>query len=185
LPDSNVNEPLSHGFVTFEIKLDGERSIGALIRNEADIYFDYNSAIRTNEVRSRIVEFLDEDQDGFFFYDECDDQNPSINPDRYDIPGNGIDENCDDQDTPVSTTSPLSGRLSVFPNPADQQLNLSFSDNRELVAQLYDLLGREHHQLVFRRNGRLPIGRLPAGTYLLKVTDGLKGETNIQRVIRR
>ncbi|MFK8164155.1 MAG: hypothetical protein AB8H12_17045, partial [Lewinella sp.] len=47
LPDSNVNEPLSHGFVTFEIKLDGERSIGALIRNEADIYFDYNSAIRT------------------------------------------------------------------------------------------------------------------------------------------
>jgi uncharacterized repeat protein (TIGR01451 family) len=185
LPDSNVNEPLSHGFVTFEIKLDGERTIGALIRNEADIYFDYNEAIRTNQIKSRIVEFLDEDQNGFFFYDECDDQNPDINPDRYDIPGNGIDENCDNEDSPVSTTSPLSGQLSVFPNPAHQQLNLTFSDNRELVAQLYDLLGREHTPLVYRRNASLSLNNLPAGTYLLKVTDALKGETSVQRVIRR
>lgn len=185
LPDSNVNEPLSHGFATFEIQLEQPRAIGALIRNEAKIYFDYNQAIVTNQVRSRIVEFLDEDEDGFLFYEECDDQNPDINPSGFDIGGNGIDENCDGEDAPVSTTTPLSGSLSIAPNPTTGDLSLQFSDDRLLHVQLYDLLGRKLLATSFQRSAQLDIAEFPSGAYLLKVVDSSRGQVSTRRIIRR
>jgi uncharacterized repeat protein (TIGR01451 family) len=50
LPDSTSNEPDSHGFVKFRIKPKPNLAKGTMIRNAADIYFDYNSPILTNEV---------------------------------------------------------------------------------------------------------------------------------------
>jgi len=47
LPDSNINEPLSHGLVSFTIEPDEGLAIGTLISNEADIFFDFNPPIRT------------------------------------------------------------------------------------------------------------------------------------------
>lgn len=37
---------------------------------------------------------LDQDGDGFFAFEDCDDHSPSINPSQKDIPSNGIDEDC-------------------------------------------------------------------------------------------
>ena len=48
LPDSNVNEPGSHGFVTFRVDQVPNLVNGTVITNEADIYFDFNSPITTN-----------------------------------------------------------------------------------------------------------------------------------------
>lgn len=48
LPDSNVNEPLSHGFVKFKVKQLPDLPIGTIIDNSAAIYFDYNLPIITN-----------------------------------------------------------------------------------------------------------------------------------------
>jgi uncharacterized repeat protein (TIGR01451 family) len=185
LPDSTANQTLSNGFFTFDVNTQPGLEDFTAINNTAGIFFDFNQPVITNTVNSTIIEFIDEDEDGFAFYEECDDENENIRPDAEEIRGNGIDENCDGSDFPVGTTSPLSGTLSVFPNPAHQYLNLTFSDNRELIAQLYDLLGREHSQLVFRSSGSFQLEKLPAGTYLLKVTDALKGETNVQRIIRQ
>lgn len=54
LPDSTTNEPGSHGFVKFRIKPKQGLSKGTVIKNKADIYFDYNSPIETNEVFNTI-----------------------------------------------------------------------------------------------------------------------------------
>ncbi len=47
LPDSNVNEPLSHGFVTFRIRPHEPVLPGTVIENIANIYFDYNPPVIT------------------------------------------------------------------------------------------------------------------------------------------
>lgn len=48
LPDSNVNEPLSNGFVKFEVQQKPNLSNGTLLENSAAIYFDFNAPIITN-----------------------------------------------------------------------------------------------------------------------------------------
>lgn len=48
LPDSNVNEPASHGHITYRIKPVAGLQIGDTIKNKASIYFDYNLPIVTN-----------------------------------------------------------------------------------------------------------------------------------------
>ncbi len=49
LPDSNINEPGSNGFVKFKISPKSTVPLGTRISNYADIYFDYNDPVRTNE----------------------------------------------------------------------------------------------------------------------------------------
>ena len=48
LADSNTNEPLSHGLVSFRIKPVLPLVPGVLLENAADIFFDFNSPVRTN-----------------------------------------------------------------------------------------------------------------------------------------
>lgn len=48
LPDSNRNEPASHGYLMFRVKPRAGSSVGDVIRNTASIYFDYNLPVRTN-----------------------------------------------------------------------------------------------------------------------------------------
>jgi len=49
LPDSNVNEPASNGFVGFRIKLHQPVLPGTIVSNAADIYFDFNPPVHTND----------------------------------------------------------------------------------------------------------------------------------------
>ncbi|MDD3740101.1 MAG: choice-of-anchor J domain-containing protein [Bacteroidales bacterium] len=48
LPDSNVNEPASHGFVKYKISQMSDNAIGCVITNRAGIIFDFNLPILTN-----------------------------------------------------------------------------------------------------------------------------------------
>ncbi len=50
LPDSTVNEPASHGFVKFSVSPKTDLPLGSVIRNTAQIFFDFNDAVATNEV---------------------------------------------------------------------------------------------------------------------------------------
>ena len=50
LQSSQVNEPASHGYVSFEISPLNGVAPGEEISNEAGIYFDFNPPIQTNEV---------------------------------------------------------------------------------------------------------------------------------------
>jgi hypothetical protein len=48
LPDSNVNEPASNGFVKFEVEQQPNLPNGTRLQNSAGIYFDFNAPIITN-----------------------------------------------------------------------------------------------------------------------------------------
>ncbi|MCB0548646.1 MAG: hypothetical protein KDD19_13790 [Phaeodactylibacter sp.] len=50
LPDSNANEPASHGFVKFLISQRPGNPLGMRIENSAAIYFDFNAPVITNTV---------------------------------------------------------------------------------------------------------------------------------------
>lgn len=56
LPDSNVNEPASNGFVNFSLDQVEDLPDGTVIYNQAEIYFDFNEPIITNEVFHTIGE---------------------------------------------------------------------------------------------------------------------------------
>ena len=48
LPDSTVNEALSHGFVRFSMRPQANLPDGTTIKNRAGIYFDFNLPVMTN-----------------------------------------------------------------------------------------------------------------------------------------
>jgi uncharacterized repeat protein (TIGR01451 family) len=48
LPDSNVNEPLSHGYIMLALQPQANLPLGTEILNGASIYFDFNEPIITN-----------------------------------------------------------------------------------------------------------------------------------------
>jgi hypothetical protein len=50
LPDSNINEPASHGFVQFFIEQKTTIPLGSVLENRAGIYFDFNPVVLTNTV---------------------------------------------------------------------------------------------------------------------------------------
>jgi uncharacterized repeat protein (TIGR01451 family) len=56
LVDSNANEPLSHGFFTYNIDQVPNLINGSIINNQAAIYFDFNSPIFTNTTLHTIGE---------------------------------------------------------------------------------------------------------------------------------
>ncbi len=49
LPDSNINEAASHGFIKFRVSQVPNVALGSVIQNEADIFFDFNAPVRTNK----------------------------------------------------------------------------------------------------------------------------------------
>jgi hypothetical protein len=56
LPDSFANEPASHGFVKYGIKVNPTLNLGDVITNTAGIYFDFNEPVITNTVLTEVVD---------------------------------------------------------------------------------------------------------------------------------
>jgi len=182
LPDSNVNQAASNGFFAFEIDLKPD-ALEQTVTNTADIFFDFNAPVITNTTANAIVEFLDEDADGFFFWEECDDKNEAINPAAFDVAGNGIDENCDGEDSPVSTAEPLLGELTIFPNPVQDRLTIRYDRADEMLVRVFDGRGRGMQSLLMRGETTLHLGQLAAGVYLISVRETNSGRELTQRVI--
>ncbi|HSI90062.1 MAG TPA: T9SS type A sorting domain-containing protein, partial [Adhaeribacter sp.] len=55
LPDSNRNEPASHGFIRYRMKPKTSLVLGDEIKERAAIYFDYNAPVMTNYAITRIA----------------------------------------------------------------------------------------------------------------------------------
>jgi hypothetical protein len=55
LPDSNINEPASHGYIHYRIKPVTTLVAGDTIQNQAGIYFDFNAPVMTNIAQTQII----------------------------------------------------------------------------------------------------------------------------------
>jgi hypothetical protein len=55
LPAAQNDEPGSHGFVKYSVRLRPGLGLGTGVSNTAHIYFDFNPAIVTNTVSTRVV----------------------------------------------------------------------------------------------------------------------------------
>ena len=58
LPDSNVNEAASHGYVVYRIKPNASLLPGDTISNTASIYFDFNLPVQTNTEKTVVESAL-------------------------------------------------------------------------------------------------------------------------------
>ncbi|MEO8088304.1 MAG: T9SS type A sorting domain-containing protein, partial [Bacteroidota bacterium] len=58
LPDSNIDEPGSHGFVQYKIRPRTNLALPVVVNNEANIYFDSNFPVLTNTVSNTLVSDL-------------------------------------------------------------------------------------------------------------------------------
>ncbi|MBK9639648.1 MAG: hypothetical protein IPO63_18300 [Bacteroidetes bacterium] len=55
LPDSNTNEPASHGYVQYKIRAKDSLAIGITIENSANIFFDFNAPAITNTTSNAVI----------------------------------------------------------------------------------------------------------------------------------
>ncbi|MCI4646838.1 T9SS type A sorting domain-containing protein [Phaeodactylibacter sp.] len=187
LPDSTTNEPESHGYVSFQINANEGLEDFTAIENTAHIYFDFNEAIVTNTVQNTMVEYLDFDQDGFPFWEDCMDDDPDINPDAEEIPGNDVDENCDGSLGTVGTTEAAQLPLTIQPNPTYDQISVIWPGMDTYEIQLTDMLGQSliPPQQVSGAQATLSLRRLPAGVYLVRVVGAKGAQTASQLVVKK
>lgn len=126
LPDSNVNELGSHGFLKFKVKPLPIASTGFQIKNKASIYFDYNAPVITD---AAIVDI-----------------------------------------TPLLVAMNNREAFSVFPIPADKELQLLRSDNQSIgVINLIDISGKTLLTVNCQSNScTICMNEIPKGFYILK-----------------
>ncbi len=58
MPDSNTNEPASHGFIEYSISPKAGLTDGTTIENTAYIYFDFNAPVVTNTTLNTMLSSL-------------------------------------------------------------------------------------------------------------------------------
>ncbi|RLD21188.1 MAG: hypothetical protein DRI69_04770 [Bacteroidetes bacterium] len=132
---------------------------------------------------------IDNDQDGYFSWEDCDDYNADIHPDAFDIPENGIDEDCDGEDAIVSAITFIenSEDITFYPNPVTDRLYISIDFEGQMDIQLSTLQGRviRAERIEFSQNiGVLDMKNIPNGIYFIKVINRDTQIAYVQKIIR-
>jgi hypothetical protein len=141
LPDSNINEATSHGFVQYHIEQLADLPNFTRLENSASIYFDANAPIKTNTAFHTIC-------------DSCFTMN---------ITNNSIVVGSEK----VKNTLPS---VRLYPNPSDKTLVLESNELIERIL-VYNTLGQLVVQEINVQEKRIPISTasLESGTYFVSL----------------
>ncbi len=162
LPDSTRNQAGSNGFVQFSIRPKAGLSEKARIENFADIIFDYNEPVRTNTTVNVLY-----------------DVSGIIDPD------NQLSESIIDR---VLASEPhvLKGKLSVYPNPTRNKVQIQSVDASVRIEQIQvsNLLGELQPVDIVRTSNQaieVSMQGKAKGMYLIRIQTS-KG-TLVQRLV--
>lgn len=153
LPDSNVNEPASNGYISFKIKPKNSTPLETLISNFADIYFDFNVPVRTEPVSILISNRREEQLDGIIVDGEL-------------ILGDT---------TYINSPEKEELHINLYPNPNNGSFNLKVDEGMTGLANviLFDVTGNEiasqRYDLTNSKLIRFEYPHLEKGVYLLQV----------------
>lgn len=185
LVDSTTNERESQGFISFTIQPLAPVKQWDSIFNTGFIYFDMNKPVVTNTVKNTFVEFLDEDEDGFNFYEDCNDENATVNPTATDIPENSIDEDCDGVDATFSSVDEANIKYNIFPNPTTGNIVIYSPNNQDFSVTLFNLDGEMVKSFAHcTTNQTIELDSFQSGIYVLRIIENNSSRPVLKKVVK-
>lgn len=147
LPSSKVDEPKSHGYVSFKINPDTSIKFNDIISNKVSIRFDFNDTINTPPVVNKYIQIL-------------------IDTTKKD---SVIVVDTTKKDSVMSIRYNLQNEYSVYPNPASDIVNIAVKNslNTNFIVKVYSVDGK---QMLYTENlTKINIRNWEKGMYLFYI----------------
>lgn len=153
LSPKKVDSIKSQGFIKFSISTRPDVANGMLIENEANIFFDYNSAIVTNKVSQTIGEYIEE--------------KPELGSIVSKTPVNNIT-------TGLTSKTNTKDLILLYPNPVSESITIKFP--RETIESTINVYTIDGATVLTQRLGavkesRIILQQLPQGIYYYSIAD--------------